>query len=38
MVLSIVLVLDHVFDTSVRYLEQAAGKPPIIGTLDIPRR
>lgn len=37
MVLSIVLVLDEVTDTSVRYVEQTGGKPPIIGTLDIER-
>lgn len=36
-VLSIVLVLDEVTDTSVRYVEQTGGKPPIIGTLDIER-
>jgi len=37
MVLSIVLVLDEVSDTSVRYVEKTGGKPPIIGTLDIER-
>ena len=37
MVLSIVLLLDEVTDTSVRYVEQTGGKPPVIGTLVIER-
>jgi hypothetical protein len=37
MVLSVILALDEVSDTSARYLEQTGGKPPIIGTLDIER-
>jgi len=35
MVLSIVVALDEVTHTSVRYVEQTGGKPPIIGTLAI---
>jgi len=37
MVLSIVLLLDEVTDTSVRYVEQTGGKPPVIGTVVIER-
>ena len=37
MVLSIVLLLDEATDTSVRYVEQTGGKPPVIGTLVIER-
>jgi hypothetical protein len=37
MVLSVVLSLDEVTDDVVRYIEQAGGKPPIIGTIAIER-
>ena len=37
MILSIVLLLDEVTDTSVHYLEQTGGKSPVIGTLAIER-
>ena len=37
MVLSIVLSLDEVTDATVRYVERAGGKPPVIGTLGIER-
>ena len=37
MILSIVLKVEEVADSYVRYVEQTADRPPIVGTLDIER-